>query len=85
MLFLFNSSVFDNSYYVDYLKNHGQDKDLIWFDTDHALVTDPEFKKYFALYASFQNVFFEDFAASFKKLSELGSKFFNVSGIQLPQ
>ena len=75
--------IFDNSYFTDYLKNYGKDKDLIWFPTDHALVTDQDFKKYFALYALDQNEFFKDFAFSFKKLSELGSKFVPEQGIKL--
>ena len=75
MLWLLLGQFYSCSYYVDYLQNKGQDESLIWFATDHALVTDPEFKKHFALYALDQSAFFRDFSASFKKLSELGSKF----------
>ena len=39
-----------------------------------VLLSDPEFKKYTQLYAEDKKVFFEDFAAAFSKLLELGVK-----------
>jgi hypothetical protein len=50
-------------------------KDLMMLETDLALVRDPEFKKYVQLYAKDEKVFFQDFAAAFSKLLELGVKF----------
>ncbi len=47
-------------------------KSLMMLRTDYALVQDNEFKKSAALYAADQDKFFEDFAAVFKKLLELG-------------
>ncbi|CAE7930379.1 APX7, partial [Symbiodinium sp. KB8] len=67
-----NWLTFDNSYFKDYKLS---DQNLLWFPTDEALHTDPEFKKYFELYAKDQDAFFKDYAKAHKKLSELGAKF----------
>ncbi|CAE7633648.1 APX8 [Symbiodinium sp. CCMP2456] len=69
-----NWLTFDNSYFKDY-KLASEDQDLLWFPTDEALHTDPEFKKYFDIYAKDQDAFFKDYAKAHKKLSELGAKF----------
>nr|ACE81819.1 ascorbate peroxidase [Oxyrrhis marina] len=67
-----NWLTFDNSYFKDYKANDG---DLLWFDTDKALHTDPAFQPYFQKYAEDEKAFFADYAKAHKKLSELGSKF----------
>ncbi|KAK7309372.1 hypothetical protein RJT34_06037 [Clitoria ternatea] len=64
---------FDNSYFVELLKEESQD--LLKLPTDKALVEDPRFRKYVELYAKDEDAFFVDYASSHKKLSELG---FNV-------
>ncbi|KAF5194100.1 Ascorbate peroxidase, partial [Thalictrum thalictroides] len=61
---------FDNSYFVELLK--GEAEGLLKLPTDKALLEDPEFRKYVELYAKDEDVFFRDYAASHKKLSELG-------------
>ncbi|KAI3913952.1 hypothetical protein MKW98_010764 [Papaver atlanticum] len=61
---------FDNSYFVELLK--GDTEGLLKLPTDKALLNDPKFRHYVQLYATNQNKFFEDYAASHKKLSELG-------------
>lgn len=66
---------FDNEYFQYY--TNGSDKpgsELLWFPTDHALYADPAFKPTFEAYAKDQALFFKDYAAAHKKLSELGSK-----------
>ncbi|OLP95429.1 L-ascorbate peroxidase S, chloroplastic/mitochondrial [Symbiodinium microadriaticum] len=79
-----NWLTFDNSYFKDYKLSY------------EALHTDPEFKKYFDLYAKAfrlmckseagmedQDAFFKDYAKAHKKLSELGSKFEPEGGIKI--
>ncbi|KAG6385874.1 hypothetical protein SASPL_154757 [Salvia splendens] len=61
---------FDNSYFVELLK--GDSKGLLKLPTDNVLVEDPEFRKYVILYAEDEEAFFRDYAASHKRLSELG-------------
>ncbi|KAF4377619.1 hypothetical protein G4B88_006899 [Cannabis sativa] len=58
---------FDNSYF----KNS---KGLLKLPTDKVLVEDLEFRRYVEHYAKNEDAFFEDYAASHKKLSELGFK-----------
>ncbi|CAE7945005.1 APXT [Symbiodinium necroappetens] len=77
-----NWLTFDNSYFKDYKLSY-EDDSLLWFKTDEALHTDPEFKKYFDLYAKDQDAFFKDYAKAHKKLSELGSKFEPEGGIKI--
>eukprot|EP00439_Symbiodinium_sp_Y106_P029073 s2045_g3.t1 len=77
-----NWLTFDNSYFKDYKLSY-EDDSLLWFKTDEALHTDPEFKKYFDLYAKDQDAFFRDYAQAHKKLSELGSKFEPEGGIKI--
>eukprot|EP00475_Leptophrys_vorax_P043328 TRINITY_DN8309_c0_g1_i1.p1 TRINITY_DN8309_c0_g1~~TRINITY_DN8309_c0_g1_i1.p1 ORF type:complete len:313 (+),score=96.15 TRINITY_DN8309_c0_g1_i1:74-1012(+) len=50
-------------------------KELMMLPGDMALVEDPAFKKYVELYAKDEKKFFEDFAAAFQKLEELGVKY----------
>ncbi|KAM7516118.1 hypothetical protein LguiA_005701 [Lonicera macranthoides] len=61
---------FDNSYFVELLK--GDPEGLLKLPTDKALVEDPKFRPYVELYAKDEEEFFKDYAASHKKLSELG-------------
>ncbi|KAG9148156.1 hypothetical protein Leryth_014078 [Lithospermum erythrorhizon] len=61
---------FDNSYFVELLK--GESEGLLKLPTDKALLEDPEFRTYVELYAKDEDAFFRDYAASHKKLSELG-------------
>lgn len=61
---------FDNSYFVELLK--GESEGLLRLPTDKALVEDPAFRPYVELYAKDEEAFFRDYAASHKKLSELG-------------
>ncbi|XP_052195568.1 L-ascorbate peroxidase 3-like [Diospyros lotus] len=61
---------FDNSYYVELLNK--ESNGLLKLPTDMALVEDPEFRQYVVLYAEDEEAFFADYAASHKKLSELG-------------
>ncbi|XP_038881071.1 L-ascorbate peroxidase 3 [Benincasa hispida] len=64
---------FDNSYFVELLKNDSRSKEkLLKLPTDKALVEDPRFFQYVKAYANDEVKFFEDYAASHKKLSELG-------------
>lgn len=61
---------FDNSYFVELLK--GESEGLLQLPTDKALVEDPAFRPYVELYAKDEDAFYRDYAASHKKLSELG-------------
>ncbi|XP_030464102.2 L-ascorbate peroxidase 3 [Syzygium oleosum] len=61
---------FDNSYFVELLKRNSPG--LLKLPTDRVLVEDPEFRRYVELYAKDEEAFFEDYALSHKKLSELG-------------
>ncbi|CAN6680487.1 unnamed protein product [Malus baccata var. baccata] len=61
---------FDNSYFTELLK--GESEGLLKLPTDKALLDDPEFRRYVELYAKDEDAFFKDYAASHKKLSELG-------------
>uniref|UniRef100_A0A6M2EMW0 L-ascorbate peroxidase n=1 Tax=Populus davidiana TaxID=266767 RepID=A0A6M2EMW0_9ROSI len=61
---------FDNSYFVELLK--GETDGLLKLPTDTALLDDPAFRPYVELYAKDEEAFFRDYAASHKKLSELG-------------
>ncbi|KAJ0039844.1 hypothetical protein Pint_28479 [Pistacia integerrima] len=61
---------FDNTYFVELLK--GNSEELLQLPTDKALLEDPEFCRYVELYAKDEDAFFADYAASHKKLSELG-------------
>ncbi|KAJ0077206.1 hypothetical protein Patl1_36036 [Pistacia atlantica] len=61
---------FDNSYFVELL--NGESEGLLQLPSDKALVEDPEFRRYVELYTKDEDAFFKDYAASHKKLSELG-------------
>lgn len=51
-----------------------RDPELLWLPTDNALETDPELKSFFFMYAKSQQVWFHDYAAAHKKMTELGVK-----------
>ncbi|GAV64839.1 LOW QUALITY PROTEIN: peroxidase domain-containing protein [Cephalotus follicularis] len=61
---------FDNSYFVELLK--GESEGLLKLPTDTVLGEDSNFRQYVELYAKDEDAFFRDYAASHKKLSELG-------------
>ncbi|KAF3440319.1 hypothetical protein FNV43_RR18603 [Rhamnella rubrinervis] len=61
---------FDNSYFKELLA--GESEGLLKLPTDKALIEDPQFRRYVELYAKSEDAFFADYAASHKKLSELG-------------
>jgi len=75
-----NWLTFDNGYYTTY-KEAMADDNLLWFPTDEALHTDPNFSPHFSRYAADSKAFFEDYAKAHKKLSELGCKFEPAGGI----
>ncbi|XP_044469257.1 L-ascorbate peroxidase 3-like [Mangifera indica] len=62
---------FDNTFFVELLQGNSE---LLQLPTDKALLEDPEFRRYVELYAKDEDAFFSDYAASHKKLSELGFK-----------
>ncbi|KAK9052067.1 hypothetical protein SSX86_028695 [Deinandra increscens subsp. villosa] len=61
---------FDNSYFLELLK--GESEGLLKLPTDIALLDDPVFRPYVEQYAKDEDAFFNDYATSHKKLSELG-------------
>ncbi|XP_022886854.1 probable L-ascorbate peroxidase 4, peroxisomal [Olea europaea var. sylvestris] len=61
---------FDNSYFLELIK--GDSEGLLKLPTDKALMNDPVFRSYVEFYAKDEDAFFRDYAASHKKLSELG-------------
>lgn len=61
---------FDNSYFQLILE--GESEGLLQLPTDKALAEDPAFRPFVDLYAKDEDAFFRDYAASHKKLSELG-------------
>jgi len=80
---------FDNTYYQELLKGEkgALDPELLKLATDTALVTDSEFRVYTEKFANSQEDFFQQYAVSHKKLSELGARFdphtgFSIEGTQ---
>lgn len=65
-----NPLQFDNSYYQILLA--GDKEGLLMLPTDKVLLKDPEMLKLIELYAKDEDKFFEDYAISQMKLSELG-------------
>ncbi|KAI3960591.1 hypothetical protein MKX01_003765 [Papaver californicum] len=63
---------FDNSYFVELLKEDTKGLLLLKLPTDKALLNDPKFRDFVKRYAENENEFFKDYAVSHKKLSELG-------------
>ena len=58
------------------MQYENKDGTLMMLPADLALIQDPEFKKYVEIYAADEKLFFNDFAAAFSKLLELGWKQF---------
>jgi L-ascorbate peroxidase len=71
---------FDNTYFSEMAK---KDPECIAFPTDTCLMSAKEYKPHFDLFAKDQNAFFQAYATSHKKLSELGSKFEPKEGIRI--
>jgi len=70
---------FNNSYFTDM---GNDDTETVTFPTDKVLMEDPGFQGHFENFKD-QIAFFEAYAASHKKLSELGSKFEPEQGITI--
>lgn len=64
---------FDNSYFKEIKEQ--RDAELVVLPTDAVLFEDPAFKQYAEKYAADEKAFFNDYAISHAKLSELGSEF----------
>jgi len=65
-----NPLQFDNSYFKVLLE--GEKDGLIMLPSDKTLLTDPKTRELVELYAKNEDKFFEDYAESHEKLSELG-------------
>lgn len=63
--------VFDNSYFVEILKEDPDPK-LLRLTSDMALLDDPKTRALCEKYAADQDAFFSDYVVAHKKLSELG-------------
>ncbi|KAI3806340.1 hypothetical protein L1987_22239 [Smallanthus sonchifolius] len=70
-----NPMVFDNSYFTELLA--GEKVGLVQLPSDKALLADPGFRPLVEKFAADQQAFFQAFAESFLKLSELGFADFN--------
>lgn len=77
-----NWLVFDNSYFKT-LEDEKLDPELVKLSTDKILMKDEKFKPFAEKFRDSQDAFFESYAKSHKKLSELGSKFEPAEGITL--
>jgi L-ascorbate peroxidase len=66
--------VFDNSYFTT-VPDPDTDPELLKLSTDKTVFEDEAFKPYAEKFRDSQEEFFKSYAASHKKLSELGSKF----------
>lgn len=81
-----NFLVFDNSYYqITEAAQKGMPKDheLLSLPTDMVIFADEGFRPFAVTFRDSQAAFFESYAKSHKKLSELGSKFNPKEGITL--
>ena len=65
-----NPLIFDNSYFTELLT--GEKEGLLQLPTDKALLCDPVFRPLVEKYAADEDAFFDDYAESHMKLSELG-------------
>ncbi|XP_042516002.1 LOW QUALITY PROTEIN: probable L-ascorbate peroxidase 6, chloroplastic/mitochondrial [Macadamia integrifolia] len=72
---------FDNSYFKDIKER--RDEDLLVLPTDAVIFEDPTFKVYAEKYAEDQEAFFNDYAESHAKLSNLGAKFDPPEGFSI--
>lgn len=64
-----NPYIFDNNYYQELLDNNSP---YLKTPSDLAIVNDKDFVKWVEVFANDQNLFFEHYAASYRKMSELG-------------
>ena len=64
-----NPYIFDNNYYEELLDTNSP---YLKTTSDLALIQDSEFLKWVEAYANDQNIFFENYSSSYKKISELG-------------
>lgn len=62
-----------NNNYFRYLLN--EDKNCLFLKTDLLLLEDAELRKYVESYALDEELFFDDFAESYLKMSKIGAKF----------
>lgn len=82
-------TLFSNLYFKELLENtwserkwngprqfEDKTKKLMMLPADMEIRDDPDFKRYAQMYKDDKNLFFNDFAAAFKKLTELGFKTF---------
>lgn len=74
---------FDNSYFKEIKEK--RDAELVVLPTDAALFEDAGFKPYAEKYAADEKAFFNDYAISHAKLSELGADFDPPQGFFLDQ
>ncbi|GAA0145983.1 hypothetical protein LIER_36235 [Lithospermum erythrorhizon] len=68
--FIFDNSIFDNSYFSQVLAGNSQG--YLQLHTDKALMSDDVFRHLVVKYAAEEDAFFADYAVSHMKLSELG-------------
>lgn len=64
-----------------YTHVHTLSGELMMLESDLALIKDPKFKKWVAIYAEDGDRFAKDFAAAFQKLEELGLPFNEKSAL----
>ena len=64
-----NPYVFDNNYYQELLDNKSP---YIKTPSDIALISDNDFSKWVETYAGDQNLFFDNYSSSYRKMSEIG-------------
>ena len=69
-----NWLIFDNSYFTT-IPDASTDEELLKLSSDRVLFEDPGFKVYAEKFRDSKEAFFESYAKSHKKLSELGSTF----------
>lgn len=72
---------FNNGYFKEIKAQ--RDAELLVLPTDAAVFEDPAFRPFADKYAEDQDTFFKDYVESHLKLSELGSKFAEGTGITL--
>jgi catalase (peroxidase I) len=66
-----NPYIFDNNYYVELLDSMSP---YVKTESDLALINDDSFRKIVELYSKDQSVFFEKFAITYEKISEINHK-----------
>ena len=66
-----NPYVFDNNYFVELLDGNSP---YVKTESDMALINDESFRKFVEQFANDQPAFFEKFASTFEKISEINQK-----------